>query len=541
MAVHRVWLKVFCGLAAVLASPLTYGEAAQKPAACQGPQALEARVHIQRDEQSYIELGNWFGDHHQFNCAEQVYGSGLKRYTQSAALNYMMGLALYAEGKYEAALEPLLISVKLDGKEIKPYLLLGEALSKMGRVPDAAQAWQAALQIDPHSKIALDGMARALISIHAYDEAIALLSPEPADENLSLDLGVALGGAGQLDDAARVLGDAVKKYTNSVHLVDALVTIYVHQLRYKEAVRVSGELAKRRPDDLEAQRIYLRALLLDSNQEISIPLAHKLVQLAPHESDILFLCGKAERLAGDFENARKHLEKAAAINPKHLNTHFDLGAVLAQMHEYGEAEKQFKLAIELGDTEPEVRFELSQALRKQGKTEEAAEQLQIYQAKVKQKSDNTLALQKATQADEAAAKGDKKQAAALYREASDTLPKEAKLAYRWAMVLDSLEDYSTERIALERAVEDNPSFALAHNQLGYVYSKLGETALAEEQFRQAVKAAPKYVPAWISLAASLAMQSKFPEARQAIDSALKVDPENKDAQELRNSLPAPTQ
>lgn len=541
MAVHRVWLKALCGLAAVLASPMTYGEAAQKPAPCQGPQALEARLQAQHDERSYMELGNWFGDHHQFSCAEQVYGSGLKHYPQSAPLNYLMGLVLYSEGKYEAALEPLLLSVKLDGKEIKSYLLLGEALSRLGRVPDAAQAWQAALQIDPHEKIALDGMAKALISIHAYDEVITLLTPETADENLSLDLGVALGGVGQLDDAARVLGDAIKKYPDSARLVDALVTIYVHQLRYEEAVRVSGELARRRPGDLEAQRIYLRALLVDSNLEISLPLAHKLVQRAPRDSDILFLCGAAERQAGDFQNARKHLEAAAAINPKHYNTHFDLGAVLAEMHEWGEAETQFKLAIELGDTEPEARFQLSQALRKQGKTEEAAEQLQIYQAKVKQKSDNTLAMQKATQADEAAAKGDKKQAAALYREASDTLPKEAKLAYRWAMVLDGLEDYSIERLALERAVEDDPASALAHNQLGYVYSKLDETALAEEQFRQAVKAAPKYVPAWISLAASLAMQSKYPEARQAIESALKVDPGNKDAQELRNSLPAPAQ
>ena len=541
MAVHRVWLKALCGLAAVLASPMTYGEAAQKPAPCQGPPALEARLQAQHDERSYMELGNWFGDHHQFSCAEQVYGSGLKHYPQSAPLNYLMGLALYSEGKYEAALEPLLISVKLDGKEIKPYLLLGEALSRLGRAPDAAQAWQAALQIDPHEKIALDGMAKALISIYAYDEVITLLTPETADENLSLDLGVALGGASQLDDAARVLGDAIKKYPDSARLVDALVTIYVHQLRYKEAVRVSGELARRRPSDLEAQRIYLRALLIDSDQEISLPLAHKLVQRAPRDSDILFLCGKAERLAGDFENARKHLEEAAAINPKHYNTHFDLGAVLAQMHEYGEAEKQFELAIELGDADPEVHSELAQALRKQGKTEEAAEQLQIYQAKVKQKSDNTLAMQKATQGDEAAAKGDKKQAAALYKEASDTLFREAKLAYRWAMVLDGLEDYSTERLALERAVEDDPASALAHNQLGYVYSKLDETALAEEQFRQAVKAAPKYVPAWISLAASLAMQSKYPEARQAIESALKVDPGNKDAQELRNSLPAPAQ
>jgi tetratricopeptide (TPR) repeat protein len=541
MAARRRWFEVLYGVAAALASHLACGQAAVKPEACQGPQAIESRVQAQHDERSYIELGNWFGDHHRFVCAEQAYGKGLKRYTRSAPLNYLLGLALYSEGKFQAAVDPLLISVKLDGKEIKSYLLLGEALSRLGRIPDAAQAWQAALQIDPHSKIALDGMAQALISIHAYDEVIALLSQEQADENLSLDLGVALGGAGRFDEGARVLGEAVKKYPDSTRLVDALVTIFVHQLRYREAVEVSGALANRRPADLDAQRIYLRVLLIDSNQDISIPLAHKLVLRAPSDADILFLCGAAERQAGDFEDARKHLEKAASINPKHYNTHFDLGAVLAELREYGEAEKQFKLAIDMGDTDPEARSQLAQMLRKQGKTEEAAEQLKVYQVLLKQKSDNTLAAQKSTQAAEAAAKGDKKQAAALYREASDTTPNDARLAYRWAMVLNDLDDYAAERIALERAVQGDPSFALAHNQLGYVYSKLDENGLAEEQFRQAVKTAPNYVSAWISLAATLATESKFADARQAVDSALKIDPENQSAQELKNSLPPLTQ
>jgi len=537
----KTWLKVACGLAVLLEFPLAYGEAAQKPVACHGPQALEARVHAQPAERSYAELGNWFGEHHQYGCAEQVYGSGLKRHAQSAALNYLMGLALYSEDKFEASLAPLAASVKLNPKEIKPYLILGESLGRLGRMPEAAQVWQDALRIDPHSKIALDGLARALISIHAFDQAIALLSPETTDENLSLDLGLALRGAGRLDEAARQLGDALKKYPDSARLTDVLLTVYVEQLRYKEAVRVTGELAKRRPGDLAAQRIYLRALLLDSDQDASLALAHKLVQSAPRDAEILFLCGAAERLVGDLQSARKHLEMAAAINPNHYNTHFELGAVLASLHEYAEAEKQFKLAIEQGDMDLEVHSELAQALRKQGKADEAAEQLKVYQAMTKQRSDNTLAAQKSTQADEAAAKGDQKQAAALYREASDTLPKDAKLAYRWAMVLDALEDYPTERIALERAVEDDPAFALAHNQLGYVYSKLDEATLAEEQFRQAVKAAPKYVSAWVSLAASLATQSKFPEARQAIESALQIDPENEDARELRDSLPAPAQ
>ena len=448
---------------------------------------------------------------------------------------------MYSEGKFDAALPPLETSLKLNAREIKPYLLLGDALSRLGRVGEAAMAWQGALRIDPNSTMALDGLAKALISVHAYDEVITLLNPEPEDENLSLDLGVAYGGANQLDDGVRVLTGALKRYPDSARLVDALVTIYVHQLRYTEAVNVTGELARRRPQDLAVQRIYLRSLILDSNQELSVPLAHKLLQRAPRDGDVLFLCGAAERLAGDFTTARRHLEQAAAINPKHYNTHFNLGAVLAQLHDYAGAEQHLKQAIELGAIEPEVRFELAQALRKQGRIGEADDQLKIYKEQLKERADNTLAAQKSTQAAESAARGDKQQAAVLLGEASDTVPNDAKIAYRWGMILNDIGDLNTERTALERAVHADPRFFDAHYQLGYVYSKLGEPVLAEEQFRLTVGQVPGHISAWISLAASLAMQSKFPQAREAVENAISLDPQNKDAQSLRDSLPVPAQ
>ena len=87
-------------------------------------------------------------------------------------------------------------------------------------------------------------------------------------------------------------------------------------------------------------------------------------------------------------------------------------------------------------------------------------------------------------------------------------------------------------------VKIDPGFALAQNQLGYLASKDGDPAGAEEHFRLAVRAAPGYTQAWISLAATLGMESRFPEAQDALATALKLEPENPEAKQLRKDLTA---
>ena len=78
--------------------------------------------------------------------------------------------------------------------------------------------------------------------------------------------------------------------------------------------------------------------------------------------------------------------------------------------------------------------------------------------------------------------------------------------------------------------------AIAHYQLGYLASLRGDFVLAEEQYRDAAHAAPEYVEAWIGLAATLATESRFTEAQQAVETALKIDPTNANALELQKEL-----
>ncbi|MFZ0746160.1 MAG: tetratricopeptide repeat protein [Terracidiphilus sp.] len=416
------------------------------------------------------------------------------------------------------------------------YAALGNWFSENHQPTCAAQDFQAALKIDPASKKALDGLAKTLIAAGDYGTVIRRLRSLPLDENLTLDLAIACRMGDMFDDAERVLTEGLKTYPDSDGLTGALVSLDIHVAHSEAAQALAEKHAHQKPRDIEAQRIYLRTLIINGDNQVAAPLARKLLALAPHDPDFLFLNGMLERGAGDFAEARTHLEESVARNPNFYNSHYNLGLVLEQLKDNEGAREQFKTAIELGANEPEVRFELAKVLRTLGETAEAQEQLKLYQQRLKEESDKSLAILKSTQAEEAVKAGDNHKAAGLFREASAALPDNPALAYRLAVVLGELGDTAGERSALQQAIKADPEFAPAQYQLGYLETRDGDNAAAEQQFRLALKAAPNYIQAWVALAATLGMESRFQDAQDAIAKALKIDPDNKAALELSRKL-----
>lgn len=280
-------------------------------------------------------------------------------------------------------------------------------------------------------------------------------------------------------------------------------------------------------------------LVLNGNLATARPLGRKLLAANPHDFYFLYLNGVLEHQAGQNDAARNHLEQAVALNPTHYNSRYNLGFVLADLNDPRGAREQFEKAISLGATEPEVRFKLASVLRTLGETELAQEQLKIYQKELQDSSNRSLAVGKAVQAAKELSSGDPQKAVVLYREALDATPQDAVLAFKLALALDRTGDTTAERAALEQAVKIDPTLALAQNQMGYLASRSGgDLTSAEERFRRAVTAAPGYTEAWVNLAATLGMESRFPEAQQAIASALHLDPRNAQALQLRQALTA---
>ena len=49
--------------------------------------------------------------------------------------------------------------------------------------------------------------------------------------------------------------------------------------------------------------------VLNGEDDLAAPLGRKLLALAPHDADFLYLNGVIERTAGDYATARKHLQE----------------------------------------------------------------------------------------------------------------------------------------------------------------------------------------------------------------------------------------
>jgi Flp pilus assembly protein TadD len=509
-------------------------------ASCSGPPQLEAILRSHPSANAYEVLGNWFSNRRQFACSAEAFEKALEMNPGSPRLAYLLGASLYSAGNVKEAIGALQQSVRLDPKVLQPHLILGAALDDLHDTTNAEIEWRAALTLDPKSTTARAALSKDLLAEKDYVSEIALLRAAFASgqltPELTLDMALAYGQLGMLQDANSLLRSALRAHPASLPLAKALAATLVLQARREEAAGILETAMKQHPADMSVQLLYLRLLVIQDEAAKAHQLGSKLLKVTPHNWEVLYLNGVLEQRAGEYVAARDHLQQAVALNPDHYESRRNLGSVLAKLKDNQGAREQLEKAIALGGHDPQVRFELAGVLRALGENEQAQEQFKLYQQEAQAKSDLTQAAAKAAFADQKLAAGEVQQAVDLYREALAAAPKEATLAYKLAMALDKAGDTVNERIALEQAIQIDPNLAEAHNQLGYLASRAGETASAEEHFRLAVRASPGFAKAWVNLAATLYLESKLPEAKEAVQRALQVEPGNLKAQELNSAL-----
>jgi len=520
------------------------GSAAPCQSKCTGPTILETAVHAHPGAPAYVQLGRWFGQRHENTCAAAAFQAAVKFEPHSAEISYMLGTSLYFSGRLQEAVDALAQSVQIDPNTLEPHLLLASALDKEGRGAAAQVEWKAALQLQPGSAVALDGLSKSLVAAQEYEGAIRLLQPQLSstanahDDALIIDLAYAYEMAGRIENADAILEPALRAHPSSLPLTDALVTLRIHEARFEEASTLAKKVVQSHPKDLTAQRIYFKALMLKGYSPEARQLGQKLLSEAPHDPELLYLNGDGERRSREYDAARKHLQEAVALDPENASARASLGMTLAKLQDESGARTQLEKALALGAQDPQIHYELSRVLQALGQTSQAQEQLQIFQRQLQTQGLATRAAAATVQADHQMTLGDPKAAIVLYQQALESTPKNALLEYKLAMAMDSAGDTTGEQTALEHAVQLDPTLAIAQYRLGYLASQNGDAATAEAKFRVAISNAPEFTQAWVSLAATLGSESRFPEAEEAINKALQLDPQNADALQLSQMIKA---
>ena len=503
---------------------------------CTGPPAITARLRAHPTTENAIALGNWFAANKQFQCAVETFRGAIKADPHSAQLYYLEGVALVALNRPAEALPALEDSVRLESDVIKPHLMLAHLYDQAAQHDKAEEQWKQALEIDPHSVPGLEGLSADLLARQDYMDVIGLLRNAPRTEQLAIDLSKALGMLNYLDDANKVLSEALQLSPGSVPLASALTVVLIKQVRYQDAINLLQKTVEKNPGNQEAEVQLFRVLVLTNHIDLARPIGPKLLARRPRDSEVLYLNGIVDRSVGDYPQAKAHLEAAVAIDPNFFNSRYNLGMVLVFLHEWKEAAEQLEKAIALGATEPQVHFELAKALRGLGEDDRALEEMKQYQQLKKAEETELEAAEAAAQGDKDLEAGKIPEAIAHYREASEGQPDNAFYRFKLALALHQTGDGAGERAQLEAAIKLKPDLAGAQEQLGYLLSRSGDAEGAIEHFRMAVHATPAWVEAWINLAGELAETGKFPEARDAVATALRLDPGNAEAHELSDQL-----
>lgn len=177
-------------------------------AACTGPADMETAVETHPSADTWAQLGNWFGQQGDFACAASAFQSAVQLEPDSAQLNFLLGLADFESQNLPQAVSALEASIRDDGSELKPHLLLATIYMRQGDPKDAAPEWSAALTMDPSNAMALHGLSRCRVALGDFTGEIQLLQKASLDASLSVDLAAAYMGLGRYDDVIDTLRSA---------------------------------------------------------------------------------------------------------------------------------------------------------------------------------------------------------------------------------------------------------------------------------------------------------------------------------------------
>lgn len=196
------------------------------------------------------------------------------------------------------------------------------------------------------------------------------------------------------------------------------------------------------------------------------------------------------RQALALQNQRK-LPEAAGVyrqildsDPKHLDSHNNLGNVLRDMGDTDGSIACYQNAIAIDPGYALAHFNLGNARRKEGRYEEAAD---------------------------------------CYRRMLDLRPDFAAACNNLGVTLQNLGRPDEALPWFYRAIALDARYAQAHVNLGNALRDLGRLDDAAESFRQAIKADPRFIDARCNLGSLLRAQGRLEEAMACYNAARKIN------------------
>ncbi|HKW17982.1 MAG TPA: tetratricopeptide repeat protein [Terriglobales bacterium] len=285
---------------------------------------------------------------------------------------YDLALALQQTGQFDQAREQLhkLIALR-DSAEL--HSLLGDVEEKVRNYLSSAEQYEQAARMDPSEQNILNWGAELILhqtfaaAIEVFKAGIVRFPQSPQLHN---GLGIALYGAGQVDDA-------VRSYFQASDLApsDPLPLTFLGKACDGASPDLAAEIRSRLQSFLNN---HTKSSITMMRAELNYDLA--LCLWRGNEID------SHPELANQIESL---LKRSLTLDPNYADAYFQLGNLYSERHSYEEAIAQYERALKVNANSANFHYRLGQALARAGKIARAQEEFTNFDRLRKTETDAT--------------------------------------------------------------------------------------------------------------------------------------------------------
>jgi Flp pilus assembly protein TadD len=455
------------------------------------------------DVETHLLLGQLYGLNHDSAKAEAQFKDAQKIDANSEEVALNMARLYSEEGESKRAAD-VLSAIPADDRTARVEFALGASYEQSHQLKDAIAAYYRALALDPDNLDTDRGLANALLTDGQLDDALKILTGivtvEPQDAQSQIHISEIERRKGHYDQALATLEKAKPLAPDSLELIYNEALIYDALGRYDDA---TGVLTKLVSDSAHADGKYSdgekanRAIFLDrlaiiyreQNKTTEAVATYK--QLIPLGGE--YVKSGYQGQVDAYRDAHQWKEATAVAA--------DVAKAMPKDHGI-----QLMYAGQLADTgkvDEGIALANAQLAATKGTAEERDSHLALAQIYIRLKrwQDASAEL---TSAESLATKPDEKlyvaflrgtlydrqkrydEAEAEFRKALDIDPQNATiLNYLGYMLADRGVRLPEALTMIRKAVDLDPQNGAFLDSLGWVYYKLGQFALAEENLRKA--------------------------------------------------------
>jgi tetratricopeptide (TPR) repeat protein len=448
---------------------------AQLPDTCKPPASAAHPPAGTQPARVYDAIGAWFAEKGDLKCAVVAFEQALRLEPRSAEAHFDLGLVRQRQEQPAAAAHEFRLALESD-----PGLL--QARCALGSVVDPAEAeseFRKALELKPDLVCGLDGLAQVLLNEGRYDAALEYWRQAVRIEPNSVDLHLAL--------ATGTYKSAKARENAGMPPIDAAGVA--------DAIRLFEELLKSHP---ESKAAHFTLANIYANEKRYREAADEYQQLTlrnPADTVALLAQVKALVNVSAFTEARVPAEDYVRKKPDDVSGHVLLGMVYRGLGDYAKAEPELERG---GAGEPDdfdAQYQFGFVLAKQGKPQQALPYL---------------------------------------RKAVALKPEEKSAQFQLAAVLRALgqkeeADRSIEQFRKTTDNEFRNSQLTSEGNKANELLESGKAADAAEIYRRMLEQDPQ--SAWTAYNLALALEGMHDSngAKDALQTALKIDPKNSKA------------